>query len=45
MTAEKIRAAIAFQICTRDLIDVETVLGGLLKWIREHPAEKVEKTV
>jgi uncharacterized protein YutE (UPF0331/DUF86 family) len=33
-----------YEICTRDLADVETVLDGLLKWIREHP-EKVDKTV
>ena len=33
-----------YEICTGDLVDVETVLEGLLRWIRENP-EKVDKTV
>ena len=31
-----------YQICTRDLGDIETVLDSLLKWIKDHP-EKVDK--
>ena len=33
-----------YEICTRDLADVEDVLDSLLMWMKEHP-EKMDKAL
>ena len=33
-----------YEICTRDVTDIEVVLDSLLRWIEEHP-EKMDKTL